>query len=226
MVMAGRVLLAASDAMIEAGREKAAEHLEAAAADIAFEPADSAFRIVGTDRAVTLTALAEATGGLDAEGGVRDTVSTFPNGCHVAEVEIDGATGRLALVRYTVVDDFGRLVNPALVAGQVHGGVVQGIGQVLCEAAVWDPETGQPLSASFMDYAMPLAEDLPAIEVAFEEVPATTNPLGVKGCGESGCCGAIAATALAVLDALHRAGATAVETPYTAEKLWRALNAA
>ncbi|HUF57538.1 MAG TPA: xanthine dehydrogenase family protein molybdopterin-binding subunit [Thermohalobaculum sp.] len=226
LVMASRVILRAADALIEAGREKAAEHLEAAAADIAFDAADGAFRIVGTDRAVTLAALAEAAGGLEADGGVRDAVSTFPNGCHVAEVEIDAATGRASLVRYTVVDDFGTLVNPALVAGQVHGGVVQGIGQVLGEAAVWDGQTGQPLSASFMDYAMPLAEDLPMIDVAFEEVPATTNPLGVKGCGEAGCCGAISATALAVLDALHRAGAAPVETPMTSEKLWRALNAA
>jgi carbon-monoxide dehydrogenase large subunit len=181
------------------------------------------FRIAGTDRSVTLTDLAAEAGGIVAEGAVDDIQATFPNGCHVAEVEIDPQTGGLELTRYTMVDDFGTLINPALAAGQVHGGVAQGVGQVLGEAAAWDPETGQPLAASFLDYRMPRAADFPQLNLSFLEIPSTTNPLGVKGCGESGAVGGIAATALAVRDALRRAGAAEIETPFTPFRLWTAL---
>jgi carbon-monoxide dehydrogenase large subunit len=224
LVMASRVILRGAEAMIAKGRALAAERLEAAEADIEFQPLDGGtFRIAGTDRSVTLAQLAEGPGEIAAEGRVDETHATFPNGCHVAEIEIDGETGALSLVRYTIADDFGRLINPALVAGQVHGGVVQGIGQVIGEAMHWDPETGQPLTASFMDYRLPRARDLPPFDLSFVEVPSTTNPLGVKGCGESGAVAGIPATALAVLDALRRAGAGPVETPFTPLKLWQAL---
>ncbi len=224
--MASRVILLASEAIREEGRRRAAEALEAAEADIEFSAEEAGYRVAGTDRTVSLAALAAEAGGLTGDGAVEGRESTFPNGCHVAEVAIDPETGRLELTRYTVVDDFGRLINPELVAGQVHGGVVQGIGQVIGEEARWDPETGQPLTASFMDYAIPRAADVPPFAVSFLEIPAETNPLGVKGCGEAGSVAGIPATALAVLDALASAGAAEVAPPYTAEKLWAALRAA
>ncbi len=227
LVMASRVILGAAEEMIAKSRARAAGHLEAAEADIEFAPeAGGTFRIAGTDRTVTLAELAQEPGELTSEGRVDDSQATFPNGCHVAEVEIDAETGHLRLICYTIADDFGRLVNPELAAGQVHGGVAQGIGQVIGEAMRWDPESGQPLTASFMDYAMPHAGDLPMFDLGFVEVPATTNPLGVKGCGESGAVAGIPATALAVLDALRRAGAGPIETPFTPLRLWQALRAA
>ncbi|MGF1445568.1 MAG: xanthine dehydrogenase family protein molybdopterin-binding subunit [Pikeienuella sp.] len=224
--MASRVILLAAGEIREAGRRLAAEKLEVAEADIEFSAAESAYRVAGTDRRVTLGEIAQEAGGLVGAGRVDDRASTFPNGCHIAEAEIDPQTGALALTRYTIVDDFGRLINPDLVAGQVHGGVVQGIGQVIGEQAVWDVETGQPLTASFMDYAIPRAADVPPFTLSFLEIPAETNPLGVKGCGEAGSVAGIPATALAVIDALASAGAAEVDPPYTPQKLWAALNAA
>lgn len=224
--MASQVILQAAEEIREKGRRLAAEKLEAADADIEFDAGTARYRIAGTDRSVALVDLAAEAGGIEGEGAVDGRESTFPNGCHIAEVEIDPETGQLTLTRYTICDDFGRLLNPDLVAGQVHGGVVQGVGQAMLERAAWDPETGQPQTASFMDYAMPRAADIPMFTLSFLEVPATTNPLGVKGCGEAGCCGGIPAATLAVLDALARAGVAPVETPHTPEKLWRALNAA
>ena len=228
LIMASRVLILASDAMEEKARALACAKLEAAAADIEFSAAEGGvFRVAGTDRTAKLVELAMEAGGLEAEGGVNDRESTFPNGCHVAEVEIDPETGRLSLERYTVVDDFGALVNPRLVAGQVHGGLVQGAGQALMEGARWDPETGQPLTGSFMDYAMPRADDAPFFDVAFNtEAPTPLNPLGVKGCGEAGAVAAAPAIVLAAHDALRAAGAEPVESPLTPETLWRALQRA
>lgn len=224
LVMASRVILGAADDLIAKARTLAADRLEAAEADIEFVPeAGGTLRIAGTDRSVTLAELAEAPGEINAEGRVDDTQATFPNGCHVAEVDIDAETGRLELVRYTIADDFGRLINPELAAGQVHGGVAQGIGQVIGESMEWDPETGQPLTASFMDYRLPRARDLPSFDLSFVEVPATTNPFGVKGCGESGAVAGIPTMALAVHDALRRAGAGPIETPFTPVRLWEAL---
>ncbi|MEM7506402.1 MAG: xanthine dehydrogenase family protein molybdopterin-binding subunit [Pseudomonadota bacterium] len=219
--MASRVILLAAEDIISQGRKLASEKLEAAEEDIEFDSDSARFTIAGTDRSVTLAALAE-TADITGLGAVEGRESTFPNGCHIAEVEIDPETGDVALTRYTVTDDFGNLINPELVRGQVHGGVVQGIGQALHEEMRWD-ENGQPQTASFMDYRMPRAGDLPPIDVDFIEAPALTNPLGVKGCGEAGCCGGIPSTVLAVRDALARAGVTDLEAPYTPFRVWQAL---
>jgi carbon-monoxide dehydrogenase large subunit len=226
LIMAGRTLMMAADDVVEKAKPKAAERLEAAPEDIEFSASvGGLFRIAGTDRTVRLVEIAAELGGLDGAGDVSDREPTFPNGCHCAEVEIDPETGRLELTRYTVVDDFGKIVNPLLVTGQVHGGLVQGAGQAMMEHARWDPETGQPLTASFMDYAMPRAADAPFFDTQFNEDAATpTNPLGVKGCGEAGAVGATPAITLAALDALARAGAGPVDTPLTPEVLWRALS--
>jgi len=225
LIMASRVILQGADRIIEQGRARASERLEAAPADIEFSAAaGGVYRIAGTDRSVALIELADAPEGIAGEGAVDDNAATFPNGCHVAEVEIDPETGGLALTRYSIADDFGTLVNPELAAGQVHGGVAQGAGQAMGEAVVWDRETGQPLAASFLDYRMPRARDFPQLNVSFLEIPSTTNPLGVKGCGESGAVGAIPAVVLAVHDALARAGAEGIEPPFTPYRLWRALN--
>jgi carbon-monoxide dehydrogenase large subunit len=228
LIMAGRTLMLAADDIIAKARVHAAERLEAAEADIEFSAAEGGvFRIAGTDRTLRLVDVALELGGLDGAGDVSDRESTFPNGSHAAEVEVDPETGFVKLVRYSIVDDFGKLVNPLLVEGQVHGGVVQGAGQALMEHAVWDPETGQPLTASFMDYAMPRAADTPMLPVIFNEnAPCQTNPLGVKGCGEAGAVAGTPAVTLAVLDALHRAGAGEIDTPLTPERVWRALAAA
>ena len=164
------------------------------------------------------------TPGLDATGAFSLEASTFPYGCHVAEVEIDPDTGAVAVVRYTPVDDFGVIVNPLLVAGQVQGGVVQGIGQALMEEAVYDRGSGQLVTASFLDYALPRASDVPTIEPAFTTVPCRTNPLGSKGAGEAGAIAACPAVINAVLDALAPRGVTHIDMPATPERVWRALN--
>ena len=148
---------------------------------------------------------------------------SYPNGAHVAEVEIDPETGASEVVRYTVTDDFGNLINPMLAEGQVHGGVAQGIGQAVCERVVYD-ETGQLLTASFMDYALPRADDLPMIDFATEAVPSTANPMGMKGCGEAGTVGALAAVANAVRDALAGRGIEQVDMPFTPGRIWALLN--
>lgn len=177
LIMAGRVIPRGADEIIRKGRALAAERLEAAEADTEFAPREvGTFRITGTDRAVTPAELAEEPGEITAEGRVDDTHATFPNGCHVGEVEIDGETGRLSPVRYTIADDFGRLINPALVAGQVHGGVAQDVGQVIGEEMRWDLDTVQPLTASFMDYPLPRARDLPSFDLSFLEVPPPPTP--------------------------------------------------
>jgi carbon-monoxide dehydrogenase large subunit len=151
--------------------------------------------------------------------------STFPNGCHVAEVEVDPETGLVDVVKYCCVNDFGTVVNPMIVEGQLHGGVVQGIGQALMEVAVYDGD-GQLLTGSFMDYAMPRAEDVPpSFVVADHPVPAKTNPLGVKGCGEAGCAGALTSVTNAVMDALADRGIRHVDMPLTPFRIWRALRA-
>ncbi len=236
-IIAHRVLFQAADDVIEKGRRAAAEKLEAAEVDIAFSPEEGGvFRVAGTDRALDLWAAAAAAAdlapeaGVDAllgEGGVTERTSTFPNGAHVAEVEIDPETGWPRLVSYVIVDDFGRVLNPLLVEGQVHGGVAQGVGQAMLEGARWDAETGQPLTGSLMDYALPRAADFPLFSVTLSETaPATTNPLGVKGCGEAGSVGATPAATLAILDALRPLGVEDLETPLTPVKIWRAIAAA
>ncbi|MCR9113904.1 MAG: molybdopterin-dependent oxidoreductase, partial [Rhodobacteraceae bacterium] len=149
---------------------------------------------------------------------------SFPNGAHLCEVEVDPETGHVVVDRYTVVDDFGNLINPLLVEGQVHGGVVQGIGQAICEHVVFD-EAGQLLTASFMDYAIPRAQDVPMFTFATECVPSTVNPMGMKGCGEAGTVGAMAAAANAVADALWSRGVRQADMPFTPMRVWEMLQA-
>jgi carbon-monoxide dehydrogenase large subunit len=163
--------------------------------------------------------------GLDATHQRVPTAQTFPNGCHIVEVEIDPATGAVSIERYTVVDDFGRTINPLLLEGQVHGGIAQGIGQALLEHAVYDPDSGQLLSGSFMDYAMPHAGDIPAFAFSTHNVPTTANPLGVKGAGEAGAVGAPPAVINAVVDALYRTvGVRHIDMPATPHRVWETLN--
>ena len=222
----------ASDKVIERGKAFASQVLEAAVADIEF--GDGAFRIAGTDRAVAILDLADQAkamesppdgleGGLDADAHIEVQQWTFPNGCHMAEVEIDPETGVTRVLRYTVVDDFGTTVNPMLIEGQVDGGVVQGLGQALMEHTVHDRD-GQLLSGSFMDYAMPRADDVPPIDFANIVVPCKNNPMGMKGCGEAGSVGSLAAAMNAILDALALDGVTHIDMPATPEIVWRALH--
>ncbi|NBB71298.1 MAG: molybdopterin-dependent oxidoreductase [Alphaproteobacteria bacterium] len=223
----------AADAVIDKGKRYAARELEAAPTDITF--AGGAFTVVGTDRKVALLDLAavaktmpaEDDGdghGLDAVAAIKLDGWSFPNGCHIAEVEIDEATGVTRVVRYTIVDDFGTVVNPLLVAGQVHGGTVQGIGQALLEHTVYD-EAGQLQSGSFMDYTMPRADDVPLFDVStFDGAPCANNEMGVKGCGEAGSVGSCAAVINAVIDALADLGVREIDMPATPEKVWAALH--
>ena len=217
LAVAGVAAGGAADEVIERGKEEAARRLEAAAADIEYR--DGEFRIAGTDRRIGLFEL----GALEATHTRAPEHYTYPNGCHICELEVDPQTGATTIVRYTVVDDFGRAMNPKLLEGQVQGGTVQGIGQALLEHAVYDPESGQLLSGSFMDYAMPRAGDLPWFDCGFHHVPCTTNPLGVKGAGEAGAVGAPAAVVNALANAL---GVRHLDMPLTPEKVWRALTTA
>jgi aerobic carbon-monoxide dehydrogenase large subunit len=217
LAIAGVAAGGAADEVIEKGRQEAARRLEAAAADIEYR--DGEFRIAGTDRRIALFDVGE----LEATHTRAPEHYTYPNGCHICEVEVDAQTGGVRILRYTVVDDFGRAMNPKLLEGQVQGGTAQGIGQALLEHAVYDRGSGQLLSGSFMDYAMPRAGDLPSFDCGFHHVPCTTNPLGVKGAGEAGAVGAPAAVVNAVANAL---GVRHLDMPLTAEKVWRALRAA
>jgi carbon-monoxide dehydrogenase large subunit len=224
--MAGTALHMASEQIKEKGRRIAARMLEAAEADIEF--AAGRFTVAGTDRSLPLMDVARQA---SADGTPLDTYQhftreyhTFPNGCHIAEVEIDRETGAVTLTHYTTVDDFGTMINPLIVAGQVHGAVAQGVGQALFEQAVYAPVSGQLLSGSFMDYCMPRADDLPSLDVAFNSVSCTTNPLGVKGSGEAGAIAGFPAVANAVLDALAPFGVKVLDGPATPENVWRLLN--
>jgi carbon-monoxide dehydrogenase large subunit len=163
---------------------------------------------------------------LDAAEVANIDAHTFPNGCHIAEVEIDPETGVTKLVRYTVTDDMGKTVNPMIVRGQVQGGVAQGFGQAVLEHTVFDPDSGQLLAGSFMDYTLPRADDLPDIEVDLIEVPCLTNPLGVKGAGEAGAVGSPPAVMNAIVDALTPVGVTHLDMPATPEKVWKAITMA
>ena len=227
----GQAILLTAATVIEKGRKAASEALEAAPADIVFE--QGRFAIVGTDRGVDILTLAatqrqraakgEDVTTLDAAEVAEIKAHTFPNGCHIAEVEIDPDTGVTRVVRYSVTDDVGRAVNPLIVRGQVHGGVAQGLGQAMLERTAYDPESGQLLSGSFMDYALPRADDLPDIQVDLVEVPCVSNPLGVKGAGEAGAVGSPPAVINAVVDALSADGVTHIDMPATPEIVWRAL---
>ncbi|WP_343035220.1 xanthine dehydrogenase family protein molybdopterin-binding subunit [Halovulum dunhuangense] len=222
LAAAGTAVWSAMDEIIERLRGDAADMLEAAATDIDF--ADGHYVVAGTDRRLPFGAvLARQPAPLSAEGFVAAESATFPNGCHVCELEIDPETGRTFLERYVVVDDVGTVVNPLIVKGQIAGGVAQGVGQALCEHLQHDADTGQLLTASFMDYAMPRAGDLPGIEVLSHPVPTRANPLGVKGAGEAGTVGALAAVMSAVRDALAPAGVGHIDMPATPGRIWAAL---
>jgi carbon-monoxide dehydrogenase large subunit len=217
----------ASDVVIEKGKTLAADLLEAAAADIEFRAGN--YVVAGTDRMIGIFAVAKAARdgkgpALDGEAEFLPEVATFPNGAHICELEIDADTGSTAVVGYTAVDDFGEVINPLLLGGQVHGGIAQGIGQALLERTVYD-ETGQLLSGSFTDYTMPRAGDMPDIDFRWNVIPCRTNPLGIKGCGEAGAIGAPPAVINAVIDALGDRGVTAIDMPATPERLWQALRA-
>ena len=230
--LAGSALVRASDRLIEKGKQIAAHKLEAAADDMVFEA--GVFSIAGTDRSMRLQDVARASfaakdlpEGMDTglAGGATfvHPAPTFPNGCHVSEVEIDPDTGTIDILRYLLVDDVGTVMNPMLLKGQMHGGVVQGIGQILFEQVVHDPDSGQLMTGSFMDYTMPRADDLSMIEVETHAVPTAVNPLGVKGAGEAGCVGSMPCLMSAILDALGPAGVTDLDMPATPERVWRAL---
>ncbi len=226
----GMAIVEASKLVIEKGKKAAAHLMEAAEGDIEF--AQGRFTIAGTDRSIDIMELARrlregrmpegVPSSLDVDHTTKEVPSTFPNGCHVAEVEIDPDTGVVQIVRYTGVNDFGTIVNPMLVAGQMHGGVAQGIGQALMEQVSYD-SSGQPITGSFMDYALPRAEDIPMMAVGDHPVLAKSNPLGTKGCGEAGCAGSLATIVNAVLDALSEFGIKHIDMPLTPERIWRAI---
>jgi len=225
----------ACDEIIARGKKLAGHLLEAAEIDIEFS--EGTYRVVGTDRAVGIVEVArrayamvgvprEFGIGLEAVGAYDSDPPSFPNGCHAAEVEVDPETGSVTLARFAVVDDVGRALNPLLLEGQIHGAVAQGIGQALLEHVVYDPDTGQNLCASLMDYAMPRADNMPRFAVGHHDVPSKSNPLGVKGAGEAGCVGAPPAIVNAILDALQPCGVKWIEMPAAPYQVWRAIRAA
>ncbi len=220
LTIGGSATLLAADALIEEGRKLAAQMLEAATEDIAY--ARGVFEVAGTDRRIDLWSIA-ADRPLAAARMFTPPDGTFPYGCHVAEIEVDTETGEVAVVKYSVSHDAGFAVNPAIVDGQAHGGISLGIGQALMEHGIYDGDSGQLLSGSFMDYALPRADDLPLIKVVHVEVPSTNNLLGSKGVGESGTLGAPPAVINALLDALAPLGVRHVEMPATPQRVWRAI---
>lgn len=233
MHVGGNALKRAADAIVEKAKPMAAMMMEAAAGDIEFK--DGSFRIVGTDRSLPLTDVAKAfyrpvflppqfDVGLEASGTFAAEPPNYPNGCHICEVEIDPETGVVTLARYAAVDDVGKIMNHLLCEGQIHGGVAQGVGQALMELIVFDAE-GQLVTGSFQDYAMPRAEDFPDLVSELAEIPAKTNPLGVKGAGEAGATGAPPAVISAILDALRPLGIDHIDMPATPNRIWQALNA-
>jgi carbon-monoxide dehydrogenase large subunit len=231
-VIGGSALWMAADKIIAKGKKLAAHLLEAAEADIEFQ--DGNFAVGGTDRRVSITEVAKASfqigrlppgfeGGLFETGTFSPSDTTYPNGSHVCEVEIDPDTGELDILNYVVVDDVGTVVNPIGLKGQIHGGVAQGLGQAVMEEVVYDRESGQLLSGSFMDYAMPRAEDFPYMSIESNPCPTKLNPLGAKGAGEAGTVGALPAIVNAVLDALAPLGVKHIEMPTTSQRIWQAI---
>ena len=232
MHVGGNALKHAADAIIEKAKPMAAIMMEAAAGDIEFK--DGSFHIVGTDRSLPLTAVAQSLHrpmflppqfdvGLEASGTFAAEPSNYPNGCHVCEVEIDPETGVVTLARYASIGDVGKVVNSLLCEGQIHGGVAQGVGQALMESIVFDAG-GQLVTGSFQDYAMPRADDFPDFVSVLAEIPATTNPLGIKGAGEAGATGAPPAVITAVLDALRPLGIDHIDMPATPNRIWQAIH--
>jgi carbon-monoxide dehydrogenase large subunit len=234
ITMGGAALKQAADIIIEKAQRIAAQMLESAEADIEF--VDGVFKVSGTDRSVHLHDVAHRAfaplglpsgSGIGLEGtGYFDGPFNFPNGSHICEVEVDPVTGKVDVKNYIAVDDIGTVVNPLLAAGQIHGGIAQGLGQALQENMVFDKKTGQILSGSLMDYQLPRAADMPYFQVEFHEAPTETNPLGVKGAGENGCLPSPPALINAILDALSPLGVTDLEMPVTSEHIWQAIQAA
>ena len=232
MHMGGSALYLAAQMVLSKARAIAAHLLQADASEVSFSA--GRFTVGGSERGIDLLALAEAardptnlpdgmTPGLDADAYNDSDVFTFPNGCHVAEIEVDRETGAVTLERYLAIDDYGRLINPMLTMGQVQGGVAQGIGQALLEHTVYEEQSGQLLSGSFLDYALPRADDLPPLDIALGELPTAVNPLGVKGAGQAGCMAAPQTIINAILDALAPLGIGHIDMPATPERIWRAI---
>ena len=234
MRLASIVISKASEAVVAKGKEIAARVLEAAQADIEFRA--GTFTVKGTDRSIGIFEVAAAALGEGVPEDLRGPLAAahtetvrvggFPYGCQVCEVEVDPETGVVEVVRVAAVDDVGRAINPLILHGQTHGGIAQGIGQALLEECRYDPESGQLLSASFMDYAMPRADCFPKFETALSEVPSTTHPLGIRAGGEGGTTPALAAAVNAIVDALAELGVTHIEMPATPERVWCAIRAA
>ena len=232
-VLCGGAISVAADRIVDKGKRIAAHFLEAAEADIVF--AKGSFTVAGTDRAMDIIEVAKKAAsrealpadikpGLDEQADYSSSPA-WPNGTHICEIEIDEQTGRVALTRYVAVDDVGTMINPMLVEGQIFGGIAQGAGQALVEDLIYDQESGQLVTGSFTDYCMPRADDFCAFELHENPIPTATNPLGVKGAGESGTCGSLPAVMSAVNDALASIGGPEIEMPATPEKVWRAINA-
>jgi carbon-monoxide dehydrogenase large subunit len=235
MHMGGTALYLAAQMVLSKARAIAAHLLQADASEVSFSA--GRFTVVGSEHSIDLPALAEAardpanlpdgvTPGLDADAYNNSDVFTFPNGCHAAEIEIDPETGAVTLESYGAIDDYGRLINPMLTMGQVQGGVAQGIGQALLEHTVYEGQSGQLLSGSFADYALPRADDLPPLDITLAELPTAVNPLGVKGAGQAGCMAAPQTIINAILDALAPLGIAHIDMPATPERVWRAIRSA
>ena len=231
----GAALHMAGERVIEKGKTIAAHMLEAAEADMVFD--NGTFTVAGTDRDIALQEVAKTAYGLMAlPPGIEPTLTataafkpkapTFPNGCHLCELEIDPETGTTEFISYVVVDDVGTVINPLLLKGQIHGGISQGLGQAMCEDLAYDPDSGQLISASFLDYCMPRADDMCSIKVVSQGYPSPTNPLGIKGAGEAGCVGALPCVQSALIDALKPLGIKDVPMPATPNKLWQAIQGA
>jgi aerobic carbon-monoxide dehydrogenase large subunit len=229
----GSAFLMATEKILVKAKALAAHLLKVAPEDVKF--ADGIFSSPRTNQTMTISEVAKAAAvparlpkgmepGLIATAVYNVEVENFPNGCHVCELEIDPDTGHVEIMRYSVVDDVGTVINPLLVHGQIVGGIAQGVGQILMEDIAFDADSGQLISGSFMDYAMPRADDLSSVQVKSNPVPTATNPLGVKGCGEAGCVGAMPAVANAIVDALSGFGVRHIEMPATPERIWRAIN--
>ena len=228
-ITAGTAIVRAAEALVEKGKKIAAELLEAAESDIVYN--GGTFTVTGTDRRIALFELADRAKELKTRGDIAedldtrltaDAPQTFPNGCHIAEVEIDPATGGIAVVDYTAVDDCGNVLDHMIVEGQLHGGLAQGLGQALMERTVYDGDSGQLVTGSFMDYAMPRADDMPRLTAVEQSVPSTTNPLGVKGVGEAGTTGSLAAVMNAIADAIPGGAGARLDMPATPAKIWAA----
>jgi carbon-monoxide dehydrogenase large subunit len=232
-VVGGSAIYLAADKIIEKGKRIAAHVLECQAIDIEF--ADGRFSVAGTDRAVSLKQVAEASfvparlpqgfdGGLYESATYAPSNDTYPNGCHVCEVEVDPETGDVAIINYVIVDDVGTVINPLTLKGQIVGGIAQGLGQILMERVVYD-DSGQLVTASFMDYAMPRADVFSHITVKSNPVPTKLNPLGAKGAGEAGCVGSLPSVMNAVMNALESVGVRQLDMPATSDRVWKAIRA-